>query len=31
MLTTVVALAQKGILFLFDLGYFKLKAFAHPG
>jgi hypothetical protein len=25
---TVVALAQKGILFLFDLGYFKIKAFA---
>ena len=25
---TVVALAQKGILFLFDLGYFKVKAFA---
>ena len=24
----VVALAQKGILFLFDLGYFKIKAFA---
>src|SRR4029453_8157367 len=26
---TVVALAQQGILFLFDLGYFKIKAFAH--
>jgi Transposase DDE domain len=26
---TVVALAQKGILFLFDLGYFKINAFAH--
>ena len=25
---TVVALAQKGVLFLFDLGYFKIKAFA---
>ncbi|HEU4984443.1 MAG TPA: IS4 family transposase [Nitrososphaera sp.] len=25
---TVVALAQKGILFLFDLGYFKVKALA---
>src|SRR5438309_5034473 len=25
---TVVALAHKGVLFLFDLGYFKLKAFA---
>ena len=25
----VVALAQKGILFIFDLGYFKLQAFAH--
>ena len=25
----VVALAQKGCLFIFDLGYFKLKAFAH--
>jgi predicted GIY-YIG superfamily endonuclease len=25
---SVVALAQKGILFLFDLGYFKIKAFA---
>jgi hypothetical protein len=25
----VVALAQKGVLFLFDLGYFKIKAFAH--
>ena len=25
----VVALAQKGALFIFDLGYFKLKAFAH--
>src|SRR5262249_42007653 len=25
---TVVALAQKGILFLFDLGYFKLRALA---
>jgi Transposase DDE domain len=25
---TVVALAQKGILFIFDLGYFKIKAFA---
>jgi hypothetical protein len=25
---TVVALAQKGVLFLFDLGYFKLQAFA---
>ena len=25
----MVALAQKGILFIFDLGYFKLKAFAH--
>jgi hypothetical protein len=25
---TVVALAQKGILFLFDLGYFKIKALA---
>jgi len=25
---TVVALAQKGVLFIFDLGYFKLKAFA---
>jgi hypothetical protein len=25
---TVVALAQTGILFLFDLGYFKIKAFA---
>ena len=25
----VVALDQKGILFIFDLGYFKLKAFAH--
>jgi hypothetical protein len=25
---TVVALAQKGMLFLFDLGYFKIKAFA---
>lgn len=24
----VVALAQKGVLFIFDLGYFKLKAFA---
>jgi hypothetical protein len=24
----VVALAQKGVLFLFDLGYFKIKAFA---
>jgi hypothetical protein len=26
---TVVALAQKGILFLFDLGYFKIQALAH--
>ncbi len=26
---TVVALAQKGILFLWDLGYFKVTAFAH--
>lgn len=26
---TVVALAQKGILFLWDLGYFKVQAFAH--
>jgi hypothetical protein len=26
---TVVALAQKGSLFLFDLGYFKIKAFAY--
>lgn len=26
---TVVALAHKGALFIFDLGYFKLKAFAH--
>jgi len=26
---TVVALAQKGMLFLCDLGYFKVKAFAH--
>jgi hypothetical protein len=26
---TVVALAQRGALFLFDLGYFKLAAFAH--
>src|SRR6516225_6543866 len=25
---TVVALAHKGVLFLFDLGYFKIKAFA---
>ena len=25
---TVIALAQKGLLFLFDLGYFKVKAFA---
>ncbi len=25
----VVALAQQGCLFIFDLGYFKLKAFAH--
>jgi hypothetical protein len=25
----VVAVAQKGALFIFDLGYFKLKAFAH--
>ncbi len=25
---TVVALAQQGVLFIFDLGYFKLKAFA---
>jgi len=25
---TVVALAKKGVLFLFDLGYFKIKAFA---
>ena len=25
---TVVAFAQKGILFIFDLGYFKIKAFA---
>ena len=25
---TVVALAQQGVLFLFDLGYFKIKAFA---
>jgi hypothetical protein len=25
---TVMALAQKGILFIFDLGYFKIKAFA---
>jgi len=25
---TVVSLAQKGVLFLFDLGYFKVKAFA---
>ncbi len=25
---SVVALAQKGVLFLFDLGYFKIKAFA---
>jgi Transposase DDE domain len=25
---TVIALAQKGVLFLFDLGYFKIKAFA---
>ena len=25
---TVVALAHKGVLFIFDLGYFKLKAFA---
>jgi hypothetical protein len=25
---SVIALAQKGVLFLFDLGYFKLKAFA---
>src|SRR5207249_11421881 len=24
---TVVALAQQGVLFIFDLGYFKLKAF----
>ena len=24
-----VALARKGILFIFDLGYFKLQAFAH--
>jgi len=26
---TVVAFAQKGILFLWDLGYFKVQAFAH--
>jgi hypothetical protein len=26
---TVVALAQKGILFLWDVGYFKVQAFAH--
>jgi hypothetical protein len=26
---TVVALAQKGVLFLWDLGYFKVHAFAH--
>ena len=26
---TVVALAQKGILFLWDLGYFKVQALAH--
>ena len=26
---TVVALAHKGVLFIFDLGYFKMKAFAH--
>jgi len=25
----VVALAHKGVLFIFDLGYFKIKAFAH--
>jgi Transposase DDE domain len=25
----VVTLAQKGVLFIFDLGYFKVKAFAH--
>jgi hypothetical protein len=26
---TVIALAQQGVLFIFDLGYFKIKAFAH--